>query len=556
MAYHRHDLRGDRQQRGDDVRQRWQQAGHELADERHERAERVHERFDDRRDERCQRLEYVAEHWDELRDRSGDHRHDLFEHVLQAFAERIECRLHSRDRVLEQVERAGDLRAEGVAQFRHRGDERAQRCDDDADGSAQRAQRAGQSAEHPAEQRNLGQQWCDAACSEGHECSYQRGDGALHGFEYLAEPVEYAADGVDRVLERFRQERHQIREQARDGFDDALGDDLHAGQDVLQRSADGVGELLAESAHVGVLVAQSGEPVLPCGLHRVHGPLDGGRRLLGGRAADAEALLHSADGLGHVGERIDGKVVAFLHHARQLVRVGDEPLHFRLGAAVAELEVVQHRVIAASKRLIRLLDGLDVGAHLVGVVRHVDDGLIAHLCGLGGVPAKRTDQRGREARDLVHIVVRADAGRLVRFGRVLLHSAGSALEQGVDAADRLLPRGIRAQRLLAGGHQRAADGCHTCSDGGDRSRGEALDMGDRVLGEVFERVACAGGEVAERAADCPGGGLCSGWEFGPYGSGGGGDVAEVVLGYVGYRCEFLPYFSCGISDGGADFAAE
>ena len=52
------------------------------------------------------------------------------------------------------------------------------------------------------------------------------------------------------------------------------------------------------------------------------------------------------------------------------------------------------------------------------------------------------------------------------------------------------------------------------------------------------------------------GGLCSGWEFGPYGSGGGGDVAEVVLGYVGYRCEFLPYFSCGISDGGADFAAE
>ncbi|WP_301430927.1 hypothetical protein [Bifidobacterium longum] len=81
-------------------------------------------------------------------------------------------------------------------------------------------------------------------------------------------------------------------------------------------------------------------------------------------------------------------------------------------------------------------------------------------------------------------------------------------------------------------------------------------MGDRVLGEVFERVACAGGEVAERAADCPGDGLCSGWEFGPYGSGGGGDVAEVVLGYVGYRCEFLPYFSCGISDGGADFAAE
>ena len=64
-------------------------------------------------------------------------------------------------------------------------------------------------------------------------------------------------------------------------------------------------------------------------------------------------------------------------------------------------------------------------------------------------------------------------------------------------------------------------------------------MGDRVLGEVFERVACAGGEVAERAADCPGGGLCSGWEFGPYGSGGGGDVAEVVLGYVGYRCESM-----------------
>ena len=75
-------------------------------------------------------------------------------------------------------------------------------------------------------------------------------------------------------------------------------------------------------------------------------------------------------------------------------------------------------------------------------------------------------------------------------------------------------------------------------------------------GEALECVARARGEVAERAADCPGGGLCSGWEFGPYGSGGGGDVAEVVLGYVGNRREFLSYFSGDVSDGGADLASE
>ena len=34
---------------------------------------------------------------------------------------------------------------------------------------------------------------------------------------------------------------------------------------------------------------------------------------------------------------------------------------------------------------------------------------------------------------------RADAGGLVCFGRVLLHGAGRAFEQGVDAADRLFP---------------------------------------------------------------------------------------------------------------------
>ena len=110
------------------------------------------------------------------------------------------------------------------------------------------------------------------------------------------------------------------------------------------------------------------------------------------------------------------------------MRVRDEALHFLLGAAVAELEVVQHGVVLFREALVRVLEVLHRRAEGVRVVAHVDHGRIGVLGRLDRVAAQRGDERGREAGHLLHVPVGAHAGRLVGCVGVLQHRVLRLLE--------------------------------------------------------------------------------------------------------------------------------
>ena len=74
--------------------------------------------------------------------------------------------------------------------------------------------------------------------------------------------------------------------------------------------------------------------------------------------------------------------------AGNLLCIGKQPLHFRFRAAVAELQVVEHRVILLCKSLIGVLDALHRAAHLVCIVSHVHDCTVCDLCSLCRVTVK------------------------------------------------------------------------------------------------------------------------------------------------------------------------
>ena len=126
----------------------------------------------------------------------------------------------------------------------------------------------------------------------------------------------------------------------------------------------------------------------------------------------------------------------------------DEACHLLLGPAVAKRQVVQHGHIALGESAIRVLYELHAGAHLVGIVRHVDDRAV----GVGGslvcVVAERLQQRSREAGGQLHVLVRAHLGSLVRHGCVLHHGVSRALEKRLDAASGLLICRVQVERLL------------------------------------------------------------------------------------------------------------
>lgn len=48
-------------------------------------------------------------------------------------------------------------------------------------------------------------------------------------------------------------------------------------------------------------------------------------------------------------------------------------LHFLLCAAVAQLEVIEHRIVLLGKALVGILNGGHIRAHLVGVIGHIRD---------------------------------------------------------------------------------------------------------------------------------------------------------------------------------------
>ena len=190
--------------------------------------------------------------------------------------------------------------------------------------------------------------------------------------------------------------------------------------------------------------------------------------------------------------------------ARDRLRVLEQALHLGLGAAVAQLQVVQHGVILLGKPLIGRLDRGHVGTHLVGVVRHIRNGHVRILDRLFRVPAKGRDQACRERRDCLHVLVGRKARRLVRAFGILLQFPGGVLEQGVDTADQLLIIRKSGDDLFAQLHCGGTCGNeHRTHGGSDRFQNvaEALELALGILGgvpcfvDLVAHVVCAVGDV-------------------------------------------------------------
>ena len=70
-------------------------------------------------------------------------------------------------------------------------------------------------------------------------------------------------------------------------------------------------------------------------------------RFLCGRAGDVHARLNDVNGVYHIG--IGFEVIV---DAGDRLGIGQQPLHFGFRAAIAELQVVQHRIVLLGKALI------------------------------------------------------------------------------------------------------------------------------------------------------------------------------------------------------------
>ena len=162
------------------------------------------------------------------------------------------------------------------------------------------------------------------------------------------------------------------------------------------------------------------------------------------RAGDVHACLDNMDSLDNVGVGID-----IVLNARYGLRVGKQSLHLGLGTAVTQLQVIEHGVVLLCEALIRRLYGRHVGAHLIGVVRHVGDCHIGVSHRLLGVSAQRGDKARGEGRDRLHVLVGGKARRPVRVRCVFLQPARRFLKECIYAADELLIIGKSGYDLLA-----------------------------------------------------------------------------------------------------------
>ena len=135
--------------------------------------------------------------------------------------------------------------------------------------------------------------------------------------------------------------------------------------------------------------------------------------------------------------------------AGYLLRIGKQSFHFLFCAAVAQFEVVEHRVVLLGKTLIGILNGGHIRAHLVGVIGHIRDCHIRILGGFLGITAERLDQARREARDRLHVLVGRESCRFVCIGGIPLNLLRGVLEQGVNTADQLLVVCIGGDDLFA-----------------------------------------------------------------------------------------------------------
>ena len=180
------------------------------------------------------------------------------------------------------------------------------------------------------------------------------------------------------------------------------------------------------------------------------------------------------DGFHHI--RIGGDVVLDTGY---LLRIGKQSLHFLLCATVAQLEVVEHRIVLLGETLIGILNGGHIRTHLIGVVGHIRDCHIRILCGFLGIAAKRLDEACREPCDRFHVLVGRKSCRFVCVGGVPLDLLRGVLEQGVNTADQLLIVCISGDDLfseLHGGGTCGNGNCTECHTYGFENLAEAFKL--------------------------------------------------------------------------------
>ena len=163
------------------------------------------------------------------------------------------------------------------------------------------------------------------------------------------------------------------------------------------------------------------------------------------------------------------------------LRIGEQSLHFLLCAAIAQLEVVEHRVVLLGKTLVGILNGGHIRAHLVGVIGHIRDCHIRILCGFLGIAAEGLDQACGKARDRFHVLIGRESCRFVCVGGIPLDLLRGVLEQGIHAADQLLIVRIGGDDLFA-----ELYGGGTCGDGNCTERHT---YGFENLAEAFKLTA-------------------------------------------------------------------
>ena len=174
-----------------------------------------------------------------------------------------------------------------------------------------------------------------------------------------------------------------------------------------------------------------------------------------------------------------GRYVVF--NAGYLLRIGKQSLHFLLCAAVAQLEVVEHRVVLLGKTLVGILNGGHIRTHLIGVIGHIRDCHICILCGFLGIAAEGLDEACGKARDRFHVLIGRESCRFVCVGGIPLDLLRGVLEQRVNAADQLLIVCIGGDDLFAELH-----GGGTCGNGHSTERHT---YGFENLAEAFKLTA-------------------------------------------------------------------
>ena len=166
------------------------------------------------------------------------------------------------------------------------------------------------------------------------------------------------------------------------------------------------------------------------------------------------------------------------------VSICQQPFHFLLGTAVAQLQVIQHGVVLLGKSLVCILDRLHVAAHFIGIVRHISQCHIRHRCCGLGISAQRFDQSGRKARDGFHVGIGRHARRPVRLCSSVFYGICIFLEQRIDTAQALLQirtfsQGFLQHRSDPRRHQRVFD--HAAGTAAEAAAGGFTDTAEKTL---------------------------------------------------------------------------